>query len=305
MTTRPFIVAALTLGTTAALGVAPAPGSKPTLIFTSDQSVVSAYDGHLRPVAQMRGKHLRPWNLAIGSTGLVYSVNIGSYHNGPPPPLVAVFPQKQGVVEERALIRCPFKQVWAAAVDAEGNLHVTDPSSQAVFTYGPSADGCARPTGVLEGPHTQLGVASGIAIDSHGRTVVSGGPQGGIAVFAPGASGDAVPIARIFGSLTGLSEPESVAVDAADNIYATNYSNGTVTEYAAGASGNVAPIRTIKGAATRLRSPLSLAVSKKTGDIYVANYPSGGLLVFDANANGNVAPKAAIQGSIVAVAISE
>jgi DNA-binding beta-propeller fold protein YncE len=305
MNKRTFVFAALSLGATATLGIAPTQGSTPTLVYTSDQSVVSIYDAHLRSVAQMRGKHLHPWNLAIGSSGLVYSVNIGSYHEGPPPPLIGVFPQKRGIVEARALIRCPFKQVWAAAVDAQGNLYVTDPTSNAVFTYSPNADGCAPPKSVLQGPHTQLGVATGIAIDSQGRIIVSGGPQGGIAVFAPGASGDAAPIARIFGSLSGLSEPESVAVDAHDNIYAANYSNGTITEYAAGSNGNVAPIRTIEGSATGLRSPLSLAVSKKTGDVYIANYPSHGLLVFDAKANGNVAPKASLPGSIVAVAVSD
>jgi DNA-binding beta-propeller fold protein YncE len=299
-----FLIAALSLGATAAFGIAPTQGGKPTLVFTSDQSVVSVYDGHLRSVAQMRGKHLRPWNLAIGSTGVVYSVDIGSYHEGPPP-LVGVFPSAKGIVQARALIRCPFKQVWAAALDAKDDLYVTDPTSEAVFTYSPNADGCARPKSVLQGPLTQLGVATGIAIDSQGRIIVSGGPQGGIAVFAAGASGNEPPIARIFGSLTGLSEPESVAVDNRDNIYAANYSNGSVTEYAAGSNGNIAPIRTIEGSATRLRSPLSLAVSKKSGDIYVAGYPSGELLIFDAEANGNIAPKASIAGSIVAVAVSE
>src|ERR1700722_13211491 len=110
MNQRTFVIATLSLGVTAALGIAPTQGRKPTLIFTSDQSGVSVYDGRLRSVGRRTGKHLRPWNLAIGSGRLAYSAGLGSYPEGPPPPLVGVFPSTQGVVQAQALIRCPFKQ---------------------------------------------------------------------------------------------------------------------------------------------------------------------------------------------------
>jgi sugar lactone lactonase YvrE len=202
------------------------------------------------------------------------------------------------------------------ALDASGNIYVTDYDNNSVSVFAATATGNIAPTVTISGVNTGLNGPNGIAIDSKGNIYVAnsfGGSSnvGSITVFAAGATGNATPTATITGSNTGLSSPNGLALDSKGNIYVVNESgsnNGTVTEYAASPTGtiNVAPTTTISGASTGLNDPHALALDS-TGNIYVVNgngsFIGGGtgsgnsVTVYSVGATGNATPTATISGT--------
>ncbi|GAC1418440.1 MAG: hypothetical protein NVSMB64_28110 [Candidatus Velthaea sp.] len=261
-------------------------------VFVGMPTEIDAYtEGGATPLMRMFGPGVAAWGIAA-TPARIYSVSRGAYHRGSPPS-VAVLQPSHGRVMPIAVIRCGLIDAWAAAVDAFGNVHVTDPRAGSVVTFASTANGCADPISVLHGPNTLLGAATGIAINRLGRIITSSGPANSLSVYRSGAAGDSRPLATIAGPKTALSEPEGVAVDAFDSMYAANYNSASVTEYPSYATGDAVPSRTIAGSNTQLRSPIGIAISRRTGEIYVADFSafgSGAVLVFAPAARGNVAP---------------
>jgi hypothetical protein len=110
------------------------------------------------------------------------------------------------------------------ALDAAGNMYVTDPASSvgrspdSVTIYRAGKFGNIAPLAVIAGSHTGLHRPHGIGVDSDGKIYVSndGSDDSGVdavTVYAPGSKGDAAPIATISGVLTGLHKPAGLAVE--------------------------------------------------------------------------------------------
>ena len=151
------------------------------------------------------------------------------------------------------------------AIDANGNIYVTNRCTNAVTIYAKGSRGDAAPIAIIGGPNTGLYAPAGIAVDSSGKIYVAaypftgGGTQVG-SVFIYPALGSSTgllneaPIATISGSTTGLSQPEGIALDSSRKIYVTGYNTNTgyqsVSVYPALASS--AP-----GCSTRPQSPPS------------------------------------------------
>ncbi|HUO04839.1 MAG TPA: NHL repeat-containing protein [Candidatus Binataceae bacterium] len=189
---------------------------------------------------------------------------------------------------------------YGIAVDASGNIYVTNAKASSVTVYAPGSAGNAKPVSTIAGPKTHLQVPYGITVDPRGAIYVAnseGGPAqtGSITVFDPGSRGNVRPTAIIAGDRTKLDAPWAVARDSAGNLCVANLSGNSVTIFAAGSSGNVRPSAAISGAATGLNHPQGIAVDA-AGRIYVANFGGSSVTVYAAGSDGDIVPSATLAG---------
>jgi hypothetical protein len=189
------------------------------------------------------------------------------------------------------------------AVDATGNVYVTDVDATAQYPGGHVSEFAANATGdvapirVIGGSSAGFQSPTGIALDPSGNIYVANSCQGytctgEVRVFAATASGNVAPMRVISGSATNLVLPEGLALDRGGNIYVANLGTNAINVYAGKANGNVGPIRFIGGASTRINAPAGIVVDA-AGYTYLGNQsgtPNWPVLVFAPGAAGNVPP---------------
>jgi uncharacterized repeat protein (TIGR01451 family) len=191
-------------------------------------------------------------------------------------------------------INAQFGYPFGVAVDAAGNLYISDQNNQQVRKVGP--DGIITTfagTGVQgdsgdEGQATAAGLSNpeGLAVDSHGnlyiadtariRMVATDGTISTVAGSGSGGySGDGGPAIH-----AGLQAPQGVAVDTAGNIYIADTYNQVIRMV--GLDGNIS---TVAGTAhttgfsgdggpavnAQFSTPMSVAVDA-AGNVYIADY---------------------------------
>nr|WP_062990412.1 serine/threonine-protein kinase PknD [Nocardia anaemiae] len=147
----------------------------------------------------------------------------------------------------------PFTDVslpTAVAVDAAGNVYVTDMGDDRVMKL---AAGASAPTPL---PFTGLKNPQDLAVDTAGNIYVSDTSNDRVMKLAAGAS---APTPLPF---TGLKDPRGVAVDRAGDVYVADRGNDRVLKLAAGASApTTLPL-------TGLQGPDGVAVDT-AGNVYV------------------------------------
>jgi hypothetical protein len=88
-----------------------------------------------------------------------------------------------------------LSQPMRVAVDAMGQIYVTNRGNGAITIFAADAGGDAAPLRVIAGPHTGLTQPMGIAVDPDGRIYVAN--QDSLLVFGPDDNGDIAPAQRI------------------------------------------------------------------------------------------------------------
>jgi len=83
------------------------------------------------------------------------------------------------------------------AIDASGNLYVTNSGGNSVTAYRPDTDGAAAPFLTIFGPATRLQRPHRIAVDGSGQIYVANSSGLEVLIFRPGSNGDIVPAAVI------------------------------------------------------------------------------------------------------------
>ncbi|MGO9265754.1 MAG: hypothetical protein ACLQBA_12870 [Candidatus Binataceae bacterium] len=83
------------------------------------------------------------------------------------------------------------------AIDASGNLYVTNSGGNSVTAYRPDTDGAAAPFLTIFGPATRLQRPHRIAVDGSGQIYVANSSGLEVLIFRPGSNGDIAPAAVI------------------------------------------------------------------------------------------------------------
>jgi hypothetical protein len=245
------------------------------------------------------GTLVPPANLALNrattdNLGNIYlqGVVTGVAHTGE----IAVYPPgSTGSATPARVLTGPLTLLTSPlsmAVDATGQMYITDNDDNAVLIFAPGATGNVAPVRQIANTG-----GFGIAVDTGGNVYVAPFPgDQGVVVYGPTASGNATPIRTISGTATTLGVILQIAVDSNANLYVANAGNASIDVFAPGANGNVAPTRVIAGSATTLANAMGVAVDS-TGAIYVCDVADTGMDtgpsvdVFAPGANGNAAPQ--------------
>jgi hypothetical protein len=260
-------------------------------------------NGNATPSLTVSGSKTKldqPDALAIDrSSGKLFVAN-GAYQDR----RILIFPKgSSGNVAPKVLAgsNVPVQNTEGLAVDASGNLYVSDYTAKAIYVFAAGASGNTAPIRTIAGAATGLVQPFGMSFDSHGHLYVAQGHDSTapIVEFAANANGNAAPIATIGGSHTKLLGIFNVALDKHDRIIVPTA--GSIEIFAAGAHGNVSPVATIKGDNSTIADVTSVGTDSN-GSIYGTNaidisQRKFSLIVFDSNANGNVAPARIISGS--------
>lgn len=254
--------------------------------------------GNAKPVVTITSTGLYdPEFLAFAPSGKLYVAN-GTY--GP----VQVYPAgAHGSESGEELGGSTIHRAGGVAVDAFGQIYVSDVLSSEIYVWKKDAIGNVSPIRTISGSKTLLIEPYGIACDSHGNLWVANGEYGSVSSsileFAKGAKGDVSPLTAIGGSRTRLKYPYNVHVDPTDRIITTGKDPNSVLIFAAGSNGNVPPAVIISGSRTKLIRVTTVGGDYQ-GRIYATTYPPhsgyGSILVFGSQAHGNASPVADITG---------
>ncbi len=179
------------------------------------------------------------------------------------------------------------------ALNAAGDIFVTNLAANSVTEYAPTASGDAAPLATLSGGVTQLSMPTGIALDSTGRVYVANFSSGGsyIMVYRANPNGGVAPSQTIYDSV-GLYSIAGLAVHGT-TIYASVldiFFDAEINEYLTSDNGTVNTTAQIGG----LTNPMGVSV-EGDGKIVVAD--GSALKVFAADANGSPSPLQTITGS--------
>jgi hypothetical protein len=98
------------------------------------------------------------------------------------------------------------------AVDAFGNLWVSNGRADSVTEYGRDADGDVSPIATIAGADTGLSGPAGIAVDAAGHLWVTNFGADSVTEYGRDADGDVSPIATVAGADTGLRAPLGIAL---------------------------------------------------------------------------------------------
>ena len=188
-----------------------------------------------------------------------------------------------------------FRSPNSVAVDAAGNVYVTDANNNRIRKITPTGDtttlagngtqGFVDGTGGPGGA-TQFSGPNGVAVDAAGNVYIADTGNQRIRKITP--TGDTTTLAGNgtagyvdgSGSNTQFRDPNGVAVDAAGNVYVSDFSNhrirkitptGATTTLAGNGTGGFVDGTGGPTGTTRFRNPNGVAVDA-AGTVYVADY---------------------------------
>jgi hypothetical protein len=180
------------------------------------------------------------------------------------------------------------------ALDASGDLYVSDFIAKDVLVFAPGAHGNTAPLRTIAGADTLLTQPAGMALDAAGNLYVAnyGDANYSVVEFAAGASGDATPTGTLGGMASTLDGPFNVSLTAAGAIVVGNTSTSAIDIFEHGATENAPPDVVISGSKTKLGEVTSTGIDA-LGSIYATNFSSQtySVLMFAASASGNAKPK--------------
>jgi sugar lactone lactonase YvrE len=138
-------------------------------------------------------------------------------------------------------------QPQGIALDAAGNIWVTNSGTSTITEYPANATGNVAPINMIAGNATFLSSPVGITFDKNGNMFVVNAATDTsgffeILEFGPSPTGNQAPISRIGGASALLNQPQYIAVDTNGNLYVTNIASNSINIYGPGSSGNIAPI---------------------------------------------------------------
>jgi DNA-binding beta-propeller fold protein YncE len=227
-------------------------------------------------------------------------------------------------------LRTPHTTFGIVADEATQELLMTIQDDHAVSWFKKGAREQDAPTGLLQGPKTQMADPHGIALDPksglifvtnwgtfnernynvpqrYGKPNWPVGRQNNfpgsgkiqppsITVYRKDARGDVAPLRVIQGPRTLMNWPTSIAVHPdRGELFVANDTSDTITVYRTTDNGDVAPIRVIKGPRSMVKNPTGVALDLVNNELWVANFGNHSATVYPVDAAGDPAPKRIIR----------
>jgi hypothetical protein len=220
-----------------------------------------------------------------------------------------------GDVAPLRILKTPHRNFALVADDEKGEVFISIQYPPKVVVYRREANGNEKPLRVLEGEHTQLYDAHGVALDLKRKLMFVGNwgnasdyrvagsgkfyPPS-INVYPLDANGDVAPLRIIQGSKTQLDWAGGMVLDPdTENIYVANDVGESVLVFKETDQGNVAPSAVIKGSKTGLSHPAGIAIDLMHKELWVSNMGNSSATCYSLNAKGNVAPVRTIRSAPV------
>ena len=214
--------------------------------------------------------------------------------------------EANGNVKPLRHLRTPHRGYALAVDEAEEELFLSVEYPPKVVVYHKGASDNEEAVRRLEGEHTGLEAAHGIAVDSKAKLMfvnnwgnasnfkVQGSGKfnpPSIAIYSSTATGDTAPLRVIQGPKTQLNWAAAMAVDPeGGDLYVANDMGHSILVFKETDKGDVAPRRVIKGNKTGLRNPTGVALDLKNREVWASNLGNSSAVVFPLNADGDVAP---------------
>jgi 6-phosphogluconolactonase (cycloisomerase 2 family) len=184
--------------------------------YTSVTEYAAGSGGNAAPLATIRGAATTlssPADVALDASSYVYVSNNNASSGGG---WIAVFsPNSNGNIAPARIIQgaaTGLNEPLGIALDASGNLYVSNHAGNSVTIFAAGANGNVAPLRVITGSKTGLSGPTGVTVDSNGYVYVANNSTPSITVYAAGATGNVVPIRTIAGSNTGLNRPYGLAL---------------------------------------------------------------------------------------------
>jgi hypothetical protein len=220
-------------------------------------------------------------------TGDIYSINgdITQY-------LTVWTRDQKGNVPASRMLETPHRTYGIAVDESTQEMFLTTQHPAAVLVWRKTAKDKDAPLRILEGDHTKLAEAQGLALDTKNQLmfVSNKGAWAGL--------NNNVGWARLYPSPGAATWNINQATRVLDFVPGTGeYRDPSITVYPLKAQGDVPPMRVIQGPQTRLNWPSEMSIDVENQELYVTNPVTNEVLVFRATDQGNVAPIRVLKGS--------
>jgi hypothetical protein len=175
-----------------------------------------------------------------------------------------------------------FSEPIGVAVDASGDVLVTDPGGEAAAVYQIAPDGTQT---VL--PFTGLDVPWGITTDAGGDVFVTDVGNGRVVELSADGTQSTLPF-------SGLVDPYGVTVDPAGNVYATSATGGPFGGEGSGVY-KLTPDGTQTTVTTNTTFPVGLSIDN-VGTVYVADFFGNRVEAIATDGTESIVPVEGIDG---------
>jgi DNA-binding beta-propeller fold protein YncE len=267
--------------------------------FTKPKRVI---EGSKTDLEYNNGLYVDPQN------GDIYSVASDTADN-----MIVFSHGAQGDVAPMRKLKTPHRN-FATAVDEErGEVFITIQYPPKVVVYRKQASDNEKPLRVLEGEHTGLYDAHGIAIDVQKKLLfvsnwgnasdykVAGSGKfypPSITVYPLDANGDATPLRVLQGQKTQLDWAGGMALDPErGELYVSDDLGHSILVFRENDNGNVSPARTLKGPKTGLKNPTGVSIDSKNKELWVSNLGNSSATCYSLTASGNTPPLRTIRSA--------
>lgn len=243
------------------------------IVYSTDAS------GAATPIATIpTGNH--PFFLTVGNDNRIY-VGSDYFHAE-----VYVFDANGNSLGTLTSTGTLFNNPVDVALDAAGNIYVSDFGIHSVFVFPPLSIGATAPVRVIQGAATTLQSPVGIHVEPNGGIWVANRGNQSVDYWPPLADGDVAPSQTIKGSSTGLNFPQDVTVALGGQLAISN--NDAIALYPKTANGDIPPTTRIIGSQTGLTDVWGLSADN-CGSLYAAD-TSGSISIFNNACPPPVAP---------------
>jgi len=271
----------------------------PTAEFTKPKRVIQ---GPKTLNEYNNGLHIDP------KTGNIHSVAMDTADS-----MIVFAGGAEGDVAPIRKLNTPHRNFATAANEEKGEIYITIQYPPRVMVYRKEATGDEKPLRVLQGEHTGLYDAHGVALDvkrnlmfvsnwgnaSDYKAAGSGKfyPPS-ITVYPVDANGDTPPLRVIQGPKTQLDWAGGMSLDPDNgNLYVANDVGNSILVFKETDQGDVAPSRVIKGKKTGLSHPAGISVDTKNKEIWVSNMGNSSATCYSLTANGDATPVRTIRSA--------